>query len=184
MRRAVAGLTLAAWAMAAPAGATVVAPAELSELAAEARAIVHGRVLVTSAEWTADRRAIETFVTLAVETTVKGSAAREVVFRVPGGQVGPYRSLMPGAPTFTEGDEIVVFLGAQGPAIPHVLGFNQGVYRVSVDAVRGRRVVSGAAMASGPGAERLVRGAAERQPQALEAFLERVRGLVRQGEAR
>jgi hypothetical protein len=183
MRRVIAVLTLVA-ASALSARAAVVVPAELSELAAEARAIVHGRVVAVTPQWTDDRRAIESLVTLAVEESVKGTPVRELTFRVPGGQIGPYRSLMLGAPTFDDGDEVVVFLGAQGPAIPHVLGFNQGVYRVTADAVGSRRVISGAALASGEGPARLVRGDAGRQPPELEAFLAQVRTLVRQGGQR
>ena len=164
--------------------AAVVIPADLSELTSEARAIVHGRVVATDAHWVDGRRSIETLVTVQVDDTLKGQARREITFRVPGGQMGPYRSFMVGAPLFEPGDEIVVFLGAQGPAIPHVLGFNQGVYRVSADAVGSRRVISGAALASGHAAERQVRGAPGREPQTLDRFLEQVRTLVRDGAAR
>lgn len=164
--------------------AAVVVPADLSELAGEARAIVHGRVVATSAQWADGRRSIETLVTLQVEDTLKGRQAHEVTFRVPGGQLGPYRSIMLGAPTFEHGDEVVVFLGSHGPSIPHVLGFSQGVYRVSADSAGARRVVSGAALAPRDAPERQVRGVSGRQSPELALFLDQVRALVREGANR
>jgi hypothetical protein len=60
---------------------------------------------------------------------------------VPGGKIGTLRSVVVGAPVVREGQEIVVFLGSTGPAIPHIVGFNQGIFRVATDAVSGRLVV-------------------------------------------
>ena len=41
--------------------------------------------------------------------------------------MGRYRSVMPGAPAFTEGEEIVLFLTADAARTAHVLGLGQGV---------------------------------------------------------
>ena len=70
------------------------------------------------AQWLEGRRSIETLVTLEVETYAKGDLGRTVTLRVPGGQMGPYRSVMLGAPTFVEGEEVVVFLAASWPRHP------------------------------------------------------------------
>ena len=91
---------------------------------------MHGRVVSATPQWLDGRRGIETLVTLATEDALKGGAGETVTFRVPGGQMGPYRSFMPGAPTFAEGDDVIVFLGGDGPEVPHLVGFSQGVYRV------------------------------------------------------
>ena len=85
-----------------------------------ARAIVHGRVIAIEPRWADGRRRIETLVTVHAEEYLKGDLGSEVTFKVPGGQMGPYRSVMVGAPTFQSGDEIVVFLNAQGPTIPWI----------------------------------------------------------------
>ena len=34
------------------------------------------------------------------------------------------------APQFVEGQRVIVFLGATGPAMPWIVGFNQGVFRL------------------------------------------------------
>src|SRR3954452_17423898 len=63
--------------------ATVLIPADLGELARDARAIARGRVIAVDAQWTDDRRTIETIVTLDVEAYLKGGLGREVRFSVP-----------------------------------------------------------------------------------------------------
>src|SRR4051812_7535198 len=114
--------------------ATIVVPADLGELARDARAIVVGRVAAVDGRWTDDRRTIETIVTLDVDTYLKGSFGSTLQFRVPGGVLGRYRNIVVGAPEFVSNQHVVVFLGARGPMIPYIVGFNQGVYRVVRDA--------------------------------------------------
>ena len=183
MMRALVVLVAVAWLMpAAPLHATVYISADLGELTTDARAVAHGRVIALEAQWLEGRRSIETLVTLEVETYLKGDLGRSVTLRVPGGQMGPYRSVMLGAPTFVEGEEVVVFLAASGPAIPHLVGLAQGVFRVRTDAATGTRLVTPEivrmpAMAS-PGPVRVVRGDASRRPVPLAAFLQEVRTLA------
>ena len=114
-----------------PAQATVLVGADLGELTRDARAIVRGRVVAVDAQWTADRRTIETLVTLEVERYLKGALGETVQFRVPGGIFGRFRSIVVGAPTFAVDDRVVVFLGAHGPSVPYVVGFSQGVFRIA-----------------------------------------------------
>src|SRR5438105_13872286 len=99
-------------------GATVVIPADVGELARDARTIVRGRVAAVDARWTEDRRTIESIVTLEVEGYLKGALGQTLQFRTPGGELGRFRSVMVGAPEFSTGERVVVFLGAMGPAIP------------------------------------------------------------------
>src|SRR5437016_7525879 len=111
--------------------ATVVVAADLGQLTRDARAIVRGRVMALDARWTEDRQTVETIVTLEVESYLKGALGQTLQFRVPGGELGRWRSITVGAPQFAIDDRIVVFLGTTGPSIPHVLGLNQGVFRVT-----------------------------------------------------
>lgn len=60
-------------ALAIPARATVLIPADLGELSRDAMAIARGRVAALDAQWTEDRGTIETIVTLEVESYLKGS---------------------------------------------------------------------------------------------------------------
>ena len=109
---------------------TVLVPADLSELVRDARAIARGRVVAVDAQWSADHRTIETIVSLEVSEYLKGSLGTIVRFRVPGGVLGRFRNIFAGAPKLAVDQQVVVFLGTRGPRVPHVIGLNQGVYRV------------------------------------------------------
>lgn len=161
-----------------PSRATVIVPADLGELARDARAIVRGRVASVEARWTDDHRAIESIVTLEVESTLKGSFGPDVQFRVPGGQLGRFRSLVVGAPEFTVGQRVVVFLGAQGPSVPYVLGMSQGVFRVVAADGGGWLVTPPALWPSMAGTVPIVRGDPNRRPLPLGDFEQRVRALA------
>src|SRR5437764_7076931 len=149
--------------------ATVVVAADLGQLTRDARAIVRGRVMALDARWTEDRQTVETIVTLEVESYLKGALGQTLQFRTPGGELGRFRSIMVGAPEFSTGERVVVFLGAIGPGIPYVLGFNQGVYRM-VRAGDGWTVTPPPLFPSAAGALKIVRGDSARRPLALATF--------------
>jgi hypothetical protein len=160
--------------------ATVVVPADLRELSRDARAIARGQVVAVDAQWTGDRRTIETIVTLRAEEYLKGQLGDTVQFRVPGGTLGRFRRVVIGAPRLEIGQHIIVFLGASGPAIPFVLGFNQGLYRIASDA-RGSLLVTPPPVLPGPTGP-IVRGSAARVPAPLADFERTVRSLVAGGQ--
>src|SRR5262249_14051367 len=153
--------------------ATVLVPSDVGELAHDAVAIARGRVVAADARWTDDRRTIETLVTLEVEAYLKGDLGPTVQFLVPGGRLGRFRSVFVGAPAFAADERVVVFLGARGPSIPHLVGFSQGVYRV----VR----AGGSDVVTPPPvwpSTTVVRGDASRTTPALADFEQRVRALA------
>src|SRR5262245_117517 len=165
-----------------PATATVLVPADLGELSREAVAIVRGRVVATDARWTDDHRSIDTIVTLAVERYLKGSLGTTLQFRVPGGELGRFRSVVVGSPEFAVDDRVVIFLGARGPTVPYVLGFSQGVFRVVRAADSAEWMVTPPPVGPSTTVARVVRGDASRKPLALADFEERVRAAM--GSAR
>ncbi len=159
--------------------ATVLVPAEFREIVSGSQIIVYGRVSDVHAEWSDDRRQIDTVVSLDAATYLKGGPGDVVTFKVPGGQIGRYKNVMVGAPEFHAGEEAVVFLSAQGPAVAHVFGLNQGVFRVRVDARTGSRmVVPPVLMGAEDGPEPVIRGAANRRPLPLESFASTVRNAM------
>lgn len=161
----------------APAYATVVVPADLGELSRDAYTIVRGRVVALDARWTDDRRRVETLVTLEAESYMKGALGPVLQFRVPGGRLGRFRSVLVGAPAFALGQRIVVFLGARAPAIPYVLGLSQGVFRV-LPGAGGWMVTPPAVLPATGGPERIVRGDPTRRPMPLADFERQVRMLA------
>ena len=173
-------ITIIALVLFAPAlRATVLVPAEFREIVSGSQIIVYGRVSDVHAEWSDDRRRIDTIVRLEAATYLKGGPGEVVTFRVPGGQIGRYKNVMVGAPEFRAGEEAVLFLSAQGPSVAHVFGLSQGVFRVRVDARTGNRlVVPPVLMAAGDEVEAVTRGAADRVPLPLESFASTVRSAM------
>ena len=165
--------------LAVPARATVLIPADLGELSRDALAIARGRVAALDVQWTEDRGTIETIVTLEVETYLKGGLGSTLRFRVPGGELGRFRSIVVGAPEFAVDQRVVVFLGARGPSVPYVLGLNQGVFRLSRGAGNaGWLVTSPVMLPAAGGAVRIVRGDPSRRSLALDDFEQTVRALA------
>lgn len=159
----------------AAAGATVVVPTDLGELSRDAQAIARGRVVEVTARWTDDRRMIETLVMLETEAVLKGQLGDTVQFRVPGGSLGRFRNIVVGAPHFTVGQRLIVFLGARGPSLPFLMGLGQGVFRVGQNG-RGEWVVASPALL--PGVRPVVRGSLSLVPSPLADFEQHVRDLT------
>jgi hypothetical protein len=118
----------------------VTRPADLGMLVRAARAIVHGRVVATEAQ-SSTRTRVETRVTIEAAAYLKGDFGPRVTFTVPGGTLGRYRTVVSGAPQFTEGEEVVLFLGARAPALPYVVRLSEGVFRVQQDPRTGQRLL-------------------------------------------
>jgi hypothetical protein len=158
-----------------PAQATVIVPAGVTELATEARAIVHGRVVRIDTRQGEGRR-VERIVTVQVFDYLKGSLGNVVQLQLPGGTLGRYRTIMIGTPEIEEGDEVVLFLGQRdGDALPYLLGFHQGVYRLVSDPSTGERFVmpppvQGAGIESAGQPVTVTRGDVNRRPPTLDEF--------------
>lgn len=157
-----------------PVTATTILPADFAQMVAESQVIVHARVIDVTGELVGSTRTIESRVTVEVLSPLKGQPAAEVVFRVPGGRVGRYRRIFVGAPTFTAGDEVLLFLKGRAPALAMPYGLSQGVYRVS------RATGSPLVIPVPPleGVAGTVRGDPARKPLPLEEFSRQIRALT------
>lgn len=159
--------------------ATVLAPADLVDLTHDSGAIIRGRIATVNSRWTEDRRAVETLVTVDVESSLKGPFDKTAQFLVPGGTLGRYRSVVVGAPQFEVGQRVIVFLAWQGPRYPHLVGFSQGVFRVvNAASETGSVVVPAPIVRPSAGGTTIVRGDPARQAPSLVAFEQRLRALV------
>ena len=69
---------------------------------------------------------------------LKGDLGATVTMRLPGGESGGVVQVLPGAPVLRQGDLVVAFLAARGPAIPGPVGLNQGIFRVALRRPDGR----------------------------------------------
>lgn len=155
-----------------PAGALTLKPLSFTELVSQSLAIVYARVRSVEGRWTADRSRIESLVTADAVEYLKGDLGREVRFVVPGGEAGGLRLVLPGAPSLEPGDLVVLCLGADGPALPHVVGLTQGVFRVVPSRRTGELLVTPPPVLA-PG--KVVRGGPDRAPRPIAAFAADVR---------
>ena len=158
-----------------PAAAVTVVPLSFDELVRQSSTVIYGRVVEVRGQWTDDRRSIDSLVTVEVIKGLKGSSPSEITVTVPGGQVGRYLNVLPGAPTFARGDLAVLFLTARGARLPVTTGFTQGIYRVSRDAASGAALVTPPAVE--PAGKPIIRGDARRKPVSLTAFESAVRAV-------
>lgn len=158
--------------------ATVLLPAEFREIVGNSQIIAYGRVAEAVPELSDDRKRIDTVITFEVGTYLKGGPGATITFRVPGGQIGRYRSVTVGAPVFESGEEAVLFLSQRADGLPYIFGLNQGVFRVRRDDRTQRRVVMPPLVARGEAPEVVVRGAASRQAMPLETFGAQVRSVM------
>jgi hypothetical protein len=161
--------------LAASASAITVAPLSFRELVDRSQLVVYGRVADVRGQWTEDRQGIDSLVRLDALQVIKGRAGDQVTFRTPGGEAGGRVHLLPGAPSFREGDLVLVFLGGGGAAYPTLVGLTQGVFRVTTSGADHAPMVMAppaeTAQASGP----VSRGDARRRPMTLDAFSAQVR---------
>lgn len=174
MRTFAAGLAGLVLALSSTIHAVTVLPATFEELVQESVTVVHGRVTAVDAHWTADRRTIESTVTLDVTDTLKGAVTGTASFVVPGGEAGGRILVMPGAPVFRAGDDVIVFLRGRAPALPQPVGLSLGVFRVAVDA-RGVAQVVPSPISAATIRGTVVRGGVSRGVRSLDAFRAEVR---------
>ncbi|PIE19733.1 MAG: hypothetical protein CSA66_02150 [Proteobacteria bacterium] len=94
--------------------AMTVDPAPLEVLWAEADAVVHGTVVATEAVAAPTSPRVHTQVTVVIWQVAKASRAdaigRTLSLTLPGGTLGRLRTVSPGVPRLTPGDELVLLL--------------------------------------------------------------------------
>lgn len=165
--------------------ATVLLPIEFRELVTISSTIVHGRIIDTRADWVDGRRAIDTFLTVEADEYFKGGPGETIVVRVPGGQMGRYRTIFVGAPEFQRGDEVIFFLRGDPARGAFIVGLSQGAFRVAADRAGRRLVTSPIVMGKATDrTEAVVRGDPARRPIAVDAFRDVVKRVMAEGAAR
>lgn len=140
--------------------AVLVIPMTFEQLVDEAEAVVYARVVDVRGQWTADRQGIDSVVTAEALRYLKGDFGPRVVLRLPGGEAGGRIQVIPGAPVLREGDLVVLFLDARGPALPTLLGLSQGVFRVAPDVASRRMLVAAPALKASPAGSAIRRASA------------------------
>ena len=107
----------------------------------------------------------------------KGTSTETATFVVPGGEAGGRILVVPGAPVFRAGEEVVVFLRGRAPAMPEPVGLSLGVYRVSTAARAGGPMVVPSPVHAVATPSRVTRGSSARQVRSLDTFAADVRAM-------
>lgn len=177
MKRVLLSLGLVAMLAALPASASTFVAMSDEALVASSQAVVVGEVVQVDSFWNQDGTAVLTDATVQVAQTLAGSAPATVKVRTFGGAVGDYRIEAHGFPTFTVGEQMVLFLEQGGEGTYRVTGYQLGQYRVRQD----RAGVATAYPALEHGVKLLrMDGTSAPAPTALplEALAQRVRSIA------
>jgi hypothetical protein len=134
----VAGIVGAGLLDARAASATIAVPVPETSLAADAEAIVVGRVTRIASRWDAGRGQILTSITVDVHEVLKGQVGDAgITVRQVGGTVGDLVSWVHGSPEFERGEWVLLFLDAHADGTPRIAHLYQGKFSITADASTG-----------------------------------------------
>ena len=170
-------VAVAAALTATPAGATTLRRMDLAELVATADRIVHARVVVNRTYWDATHTRIFTDTDFEVLDEAKGSGPKSLTITQLGGRVPPIDMLVEGTPTFSVGEEVVLFTELHSNGLRLVTGLGQGVMRIHQDRDTREKVAVNPVLTG----VQLVGGKPSRLEAPLAPLLERIRQLAAGG---
>ena len=124
--------------------ATSVVPPEFEELVRESDYVVRGRITEVDSAWEerGQSRVIVTHVQVEVLEVIAGEPPTPLVLTMLGGKVGEKAMVLEGAPTFTVGEEDILFVQGNGRQVSPLTRMMHGRYRVMKDTATGRAYVS------------------------------------------
>jgi hypothetical protein len=123
----------------------VVVQKSISEMAESADLVVEGEVEGKLCRWDESNRYIITEVFVDVTKLLKGVSSGRITVRVLGGEVGDTGLMVPGAPNFAVGEEVLLFLESHPTRDWRVMGFHQGKLEITTNPETGQKYVRGVA---------------------------------------
>lgn len=120
--------------------ATTLARLHFVQLAQESTAVARLRCLDISSRW--EQGEIWTDSVFEVLEREKGALPELVSVRMPGGRVGSLHAIVDGAPAFRRGEEVYLFLWAVQGKPYSVLGWSQGIFRITKNPQSGLETVT------------------------------------------
>ncbi|MCX6953539.1 MAG: hypothetical protein NTV51_15420 [Verrucomicrobia bacterium] len=112
--------------------ATTVVPPSFDELVQASELVFRGRVTAVKSDWAGEGKArhLATWVTFAVERTLRGSAGGEITLEFMGGESGAKRLVLAGWPQFAVGDRGVFFVEQRLGRVCPLMRLRHGKYRI------------------------------------------------------
>lgn len=125
--------------------ATIMKEASIENMTKDADLIIIGRVEVIDCRWVQNGKMIHTFVTISIESLIKGSLDRKsIIVEVPGGIVGEITAMAMGEAKFYPKEEIILFL-RKNRIIPSttyfVVGMCQGKFRICKNDINNKNLL-------------------------------------------
>lgn len=121
--------------------ATTLQKFSLEQLAREADLIVRGHVQEIRSQEVPDRQSIATVVNLSVAEQWKGPRASTITVKEPGGSVGEITQRVMGAPQFSIGEEVILFLKKQADGHYATVAGKQGKFIIKIDSQTAKKTV-------------------------------------------
>lgn len=170
-------------ALASISGATMIMPSSLQKMTGGSDTIVVGRV--QSQSFSGDGGKIVTNVLIGVDQYIKAPAPSNpttLTVRVPGGTSGGTTMRLDLAPTFADGEEVLLFLRKTGTVyVPYALSY--GVYRVAGDGITSK--VTGPLFSTGQvydfNAKKMVLNTVPLGGESLSTFTGRIQAEMAKG---
>ena len=170
-----------------PAAASVVPYLGLEDLGRAGEVIVLGEVTAVDPGMSDDGRIIVTRVTVRIERALKGGPRERVTLEIPGGTLGGTTLVASGAPRFTAGERVVLFLEPQAGGRFGVTGWNQGRFTVRRDPRTAREIVTqpgGGSLYVGSDGRPAPRDARLSGPRVLADFLRDIETVLARQDAK
>lgn len=181
-------LVLAAgFAMAFPAGATLVPRMSLEQMAAAADTVIHGTVVRTWSAWDSTHEFIWTHYEIRLTESMLGDTLDKAVISEPGGVVGNDSMDIVGTPRYRIAEEVVLFTTRTPIGYLRTSGWGQGRFDVVADPRTGSKVVrsrlAGVELVAPAGAANALNQTPGTSPKALDGlpldqFKSRLRTLI------
>jgi hypothetical protein len=133
-------LLLAILLAAAAAPATTLLRMSLEKLSRAAAVIVRAQCLENFTAWEGGE--IWTFTSFDVQEVWSGAAPGKITVRLLGGRVADVTSTVPGVPRFRPGEEVVLFLEPTPRGDFSIVSWQQGAFRIRLDAPSGAENVT------------------------------------------
>ncbi|HKF58405.1 MAG TPA: hypothetical protein VKJ45_23380, partial [Blastocatellia bacterium] len=128
-------------ALAAAANATVAIIPSDDQMVISSRAIIRAKVISQTCGFDSRHNIVYTYVTVRIREVLKGQiSSSEIVLKEPGGQVDTLGSVVFGSPTFTSGEEVILYLDTWADGALRVHDMFLGKFSVTVDPHTGQRI--------------------------------------------
>jgi hypothetical protein len=120
--------------------ATTLKRMSVADLSRAAHTVVRAWCVANTTQW--DSGEIWTFTTFDVDEVWKGSSSAQITVRLLGGRAGNLTSTVSGAPRFSPGEEVVLFLEHTPGQDFSIVSWMQGTFRIGRDRATAQEFVT------------------------------------------